>query len=356
MTSSLSVKGRIGFPFDEAPEPGEVVEITEHILWMRLPLPMALDHVNVYCLRDDDGWTVVDTGIYSGKTRSIWERAIRGPLADAPIKRVLATHHHPDHIGLAGWMQRELGAELITSRTAWLFARMLTLDEQDSPLPETQSFWRAAGMPEPELERRANQRPFNFADTVSPLPLGFRSLKDLDVLHLGGRDWTVRLGHGHAPDHLVLFSDDGRYVLAGDHYLATISPNLGVYATEPLADPVSDWLVSHRALLPLLGDDQLALPGHGLPFDGLPFRAAQLIENHVSALDRLERFLTIPNTAVASFKTIFKREIGEGEYTLALVEAMAHCLALWHSGRATREIHEDGRWVFKAKEARHGEG
>ncbi|MEL7460478.1 MAG: MBL fold metallo-hydrolase [Pseudomonadota bacterium] len=345
----------MSFPFAAPPGPGEAIEIAKGILWMRLPLPMALDHINVYAFADTDGWTIVDTGLGSKTTRVMWESLIKGPLAGAPVVRVLVTHHHPDHIGNAGWFQSR-GAELMTTRTAWLFARMLTLDEQDRPLPETTAFWRAAGMAEDMLTQRAGERPFNFADCVTAMPLGFTRMIAGSVVQLGGRDWTVRLGQGHAPDHLVLFSNDGQFVLAGDHYLPTISPNLGVYATEPTADPVADWLDSHRALQVHLTDAQLALPGHGLPFRGLPFRAEQLIENHVSALNRVEAFLTTPRTAVDCFQTLFKREIGPGEYTLALVEAMAHCLALWHGGRATRHVTDGGRWLFETKEAANAQG
>lgn len=335
-------------PFPDPPEPGAAIAIDDRLLWMRLPVPMRPDHVNLYALRDDDGWTVVDTGISTRKTRALWEDILAGPLSGAPLRRVLLTHHHPDHVGLAGWLQSEKGAELVAPRTAWLFARMLMLDEQDRPPTQTLAFWRAAGMPADEIDRRAGMRPFNYADAVWPMPLGFTGLAEGARIEMGGQGWQVRFGHGHAPDHAVLFSEDGRFVLAGDHYLRTISPNLGVYATEPEANPVADWIDSHRALLPLLTDDQLALPGHGLPFTGLPARAGQLIENHVSALDRLEAFLAEPRTSVDAFATLYKRNIGEGEYTLALVEAVAHCNALWHAGRATRTMGSDGVWRWQA--------
>ncbi|MEM9709575.1 MAG: MBL fold metallo-hydrolase [Pseudomonadota bacterium] len=342
--------GGLETPFSEPPALGEAVQIAPDLMWMRLPLPMALDHVNVYALRDPDGWTIVDTGIDTRKGRAIWEGILDGPLAGAPLRRVLVTHHHPDHIGLAGWMQKTHGAELLTTRTAWLFARMLQLDEQPVPSEEAIDYWRRAGMAAEEIEERKAERPFNFADTVAALPLGFTRLRDGQGICLGGRDWTVRFGQGHAPDHAVLFADDGSMVLAGDHYLPTISPNLGVYATEPEADPVAEWLESHRSLEPYLTDGQIALPGHGLPFRGLPARARALIANHIGALDRLEAHLSEPRTALECFQTIYKREIGRGEFILALVEAMAHCLALWHSGRATRTLRDDGAWLWQAKE------
>ncbi|MDM7255921.1 MAG: MBL fold metallo-hydrolase, partial [Paracoccus sp. (in: a-proteobacteria)] len=151
------------------PAEGEAVELAPGCLWMRLPLPMALDHVNVYAFAEDAGWTIIDTGLDTRRARAIWERLLAGPLAGRPVVRVIATHHHPDHIGLAGWFQAR-GAALWTSRTAWLMARMRVLDDHDRPMPQTLAFWRRAGMPAELLEKRANERPFNFADTVHPLP------------------------------------------------------------------------------------------------------------------------------------------------------------------------------------------
>ena len=339
----------IRYPFDTPPDHGEAAEIAEGVLWFRLPLPMALDHVNVYALDDGDGWTVIDTGFDTKKSRAIWETILAGPLGGKPVRRVLVTHHHPDHIGLAGWLQSDHGAELVTTRTAWLFARMLALDVEDRPTPEALAFWTAAGMPADMRAARMSARPFNFADILAPLPLGFTRIREDDRIDAGGRRWHVRFGHGHAPDHATLWSEDDNLVIGGDQLLPSISPNLGVYPTEPEADPVRDWLDACRALQPHAREDQLVLPGHKLPFTGLPSRLDQLIENHIGALARLETHLAEPRTAVDCFLPVFKRQIGEGEYTLALVEAVAHCLHLWHAGRATRTRRDDGAWLWQAK-------
>jgi glyoxylase-like metal-dependent hydrolase (beta-lactamase superfamily II) len=343
---SAAMSGRIHVPFDTAPTEGEAVEVAPGVLWMRLPLPMALDHVNVYALDDGDGWTLIDTGLHSNRSKRIWARLLTGPLAGKPVRRVVATHHHPDHIGMAGWFQNEHGAELITTRTAWLFARMLHLDLQEAPSGEVIAYWKSAGMPMDVLTPRLSERPFNFADTVAPMPLGFTRIIDGDTLIMGGRRWRTRIGHGHAPEHATFWCEDDNLILGGDQLLPSISPNLGVYATEPEADPVADWLQSCRAFVPLAHDDHFVLPGHKLPFTGLPKRLAQLIENHIGALARLEDTLESPKTAVECFKPIFKRDITDGEYGLALVEAMAHCLHLWHAGRVTRTLRDDGAWLW----------
>ncbi len=338
----------IRYPHDEPPRPGEAIEVAEGVLWLRLPLPMALDHVNVFALDDGDSWTLIDTAIGTPRAKAAMEAALAGPLGGKPVRRVLVTHHHPDHIGLAGWFM-EQRAELLTTRTAYLMARMLALDVQERPVPEALAFYRSAGASPKVMEQRARERPFNFADVIAPLPLGFTRIQDGDRLLMGGRNWTVRVGHGHAPEHATLWSEDDALVLGGDQLLPSISPNLGVYPTEPEADPVADWLASCRAFQPLAREDHFVLPGHKLPFYGLPTRLEQLIENHVSALDRLEAFLATPATAGDTFLPIFKREIGPGEYGLALVEAFAHCQHLWKVGRATRTRREDGAFLYAQK-------
>lgn len=339
------------YPVETPPEHGAVIPMAEGILWIRLPLPMALDHVNCFALDDGDSWTIVDTGFDSTKTRAIWQALLNGPLSGKPVRRVIVTHHHPDHIGLAGWFQTEHGAELITTRTSWLMARMLTLDVHLTPTTETLAYWRSAGMDAQTYDDRRATRPFNFADVVSPLPLGFRRIKEGDTLRAAGRDWSVRIGNGHAPEHATLWSTDGDVVIGGDQLLPSISPNLGVYATEPDADPVADWLESCEKLLPFATDRQLVLPGHKLPFTGLPVRMHQLIDNHHGALERLLEHLDTPLTAADCFAPLFKRKIGEGVYGLALVEAMAHVNHLHQLGLVERTRREDGAWLFQQKGA-----
>ena len=331
----------IRYPFETPPAEGETLEVAPGIHWIRLPLPMKLDHVNCYALDDGDSWTVIDTGFASKRGRAIWQKLLDGPLARKPVGRVIVTHHHPDHVGLAAWFI-EHGAELWMPRTPWLMARMLTLDEQPGYPPETIQFYKRAGMDAKILEQRLTERPFNFADCVQPLPLGYRRLVEGEDITMAGRDWTVRMGDGHAPEHATFWSED--VVIGGDQLLPSISANLGVYPTEPEADPVGDWLAACERLAPYATDRHLVLGGHKLPFTGLPKRMQQYAENHHSALRRLRAHLTEPRTAGQCFMPLFKREIGAGEYGLALVEAVAHLNHLYHLGEVIREEGEDGAY------------
>ena len=337
----------INYPYETPPAECEAIEVAPGVLWMRLPLPMALDHVNVYALDDGDGWTVIDTGFASKRGRAIWNALLDGPLGGKPVNRVIVTHHHPDHVGLAGWFVTK-GAALHMPRTAWLMARMLTLDVQEAYPPETVTFYKRAGMDPDVLAKRQSERPFNFADCVVPIPLGFHRLIEGGTITMGARIWDIRMGNGHAPEHATFWSRNDNLVIGGDQLLPSISPNLGVYPTEPEADPVADWLEACERLLPFARHDQLVLGGHKLPFTGLPMRLAQMIENHHSALKRLVDFLTEPYTAGQCFPPLFKRKIGEGEYGLALVEAVAHVNHLYQLGLVNRQLNEDGAWVYQA--------
>ncbi len=338
----------IRFPHETPPAPGEAIEVAPGILWMRLPLPMALDHVNVYALDDGDGWTIIDTGFSTKRAKAEWQALLDGPMQGRKVRRVVVTHHHPDHVGLAGWFQTEHGAELVTTRTTWLFARMLVLDVHTQPVPETVAYWRSAGVDEAEIARRMTERPFNFCDIVEAMPLGFTRIVEGDTLTMGGRRWAVRIGNGHAPEHATFWSLDDDLVIGGDQLLPGISANLGVYATEPDSDPVGEWIESCNRFADFAEDRHFVLPGHKLPFTGLPLRLRQMVDNHTGALDRLHRHLAEPKTASQCFLPLFKRELTGSDAGMGLVEAVAHLNRLLIEGRASRRRDANGAWLWQA--------
>lgn len=336
------------FPWPEPPAPGEAIEIAQGVLWFALPLPMALKWVNVIALDDGDSWTIVDTGSWTPDGKSAWEAMLAAPLSGKPIGRVIITHHHPDHVGMLGWLMKKQGAEHWASRTSYLLTRMLVLDEETEPSQAAINYWVAAGMDQERLNKRKADRPFNFADIVHPVPVGHMRIQQGDVIRAGGRDWDIHMGNGHAPEHVTMWSRDDNLVIAGDQVLPTISPNVGVQPAEPEADPLAEWLEACERLAKLARPDHLVLGGHKLPFTGLPRRMTQLIENHHSCLDRLLDHIKEPKTAVECFPPLFKRTIVDEIYGLAMVEAYAHLTHLHKIGRASRTRRDDGAYLWQA--------
>ncbi|MEO8240757.1 MAG: MBL fold metallo-hydrolase [bacterium] len=335
------------YPFPDAPAEYQTIVVAPGVHWLRMPLPMALNHVNCYALDEGDGWTLVDTGMANKHSKALWQALLAVPLRGKPVTRLIVTHHHPDHIGLAGWFQDQ-GVELLTTRTAWLFARMLTLDEQRLPSPEALLFYQRAGMEPDQRAAKALERPFNFSDVVSRLPLGLTRIDEGDVITAGGRRWLVRLGQGHAPDHAMMWSLDDNLIIGADQLLPTISANIGVYPTEPEADPLTEWLDTTRALMPFARDDHFVLPGHKLPYTGLPQRLQEMIDDHESALTGLLAHLHQTRRATECFPVLFKRPIDGSNFGMALAESIAHLNCLLQRGAVTRHLSSDGAWLWHA--------
>ena len=237
------------FPHPDPPAKGETIEVAPGILWARLPLPMALDHVNVYLLDGEDGWTIIDTGMKTREGRECWDALLAGPLAGKPIKQILVTHHHPDHIGLAGWLAEKVGAPLVTTRTAFLYAKMLQLDGWDELPADAVRYYEQAGFGPVEMERAQNRASFGFfkgmCAATARLPSG--CLK-MTCCRLAGADWCIVIGHGHAPEHAMLWCESDGILISGDQVLPRITSNIGVYPTEPEGDPLGEWLDSLRPI------------------------------------------------------------------------------------------------------------
>ena len=330
-----------------APEAGEVIDLAEGIGWTRSPVPGSLNHINLWLLDDDDGTcpgprsgvAIVDSGLDIPPAREAWEALFAGPLAGRTVTRIIVTHFHPDHLGLAGWLAERFGVRLWMTRGEWLFARMLTSDVRDTPPKEAFAYWRAAGWSEERIAAEADKGWGRFASVVSPVPLSHIRLQEGDRIRAGARLWRVVIGSGHSPEHACLVDDEGKLMIAGDQVLPRITSNVSLSLSEPEADPLGEWLAS-IARLRELPDDLLVLPSHGEPFTGLHARLDALAEGHRGRLDALHDFLAEPRRGVDCFGILFGREIGDGSYGLATGEAMAHLRRLEVEGRAAREVRD----------------
>jgi glyoxylase-like metal-dependent hydrolase (beta-lactamase superfamily II) len=334
---------------DFAPAIGEVTRVGDGISWARIPMPGSLGHINTWLLDDgDDGIAIVDTGIQLGLCHDAWEALFANGLAGKHITRVICTHLHPDHIGLAGWLCEKFNVALWMTRGEWLTARMLTMDTGDASLAAYAVQQRSNGWDESEIAASLAKGWGKFFNKmVSPMPASYRRLQQGDVLDLGAHQWTIVVGSGHSPEHACLLNARAGVMISGDQILPRISSNVSVTMNEPEGDPLGDWLNSIDRLLEL-PDTLLICPAHGEPFYGLHNRLRALRDEHLSRLDSLAISLSNPKRAVDCFPLLFNRKIGPENRELATGEAQAHLRRLHRDGRARREMVDGVYWYHTA--------
>ena len=317
------------FPFPAPPKSGEVIEVRPGIFWARLALPFRLDHVNIYFIEDGDGLALIDTGIDNATSRAAWDALLGGPLAGRKLTRIIATHFHPDHIGLAGWLCERFDLSLAMSQTEYLIALNIRLDPQGLRSEPYRGFYRSHGLSEEATEILLGHG-LNYLRMVSAPPRIFLRLIAEDRIAIGGREFEVMTGAGHSPEQVILYSAEDNLVLSGDQILAKISPNVSVEAMEPDGDPLGLYLRSLEKLKATLPDDILVLPGHNLPFVGLRTRADELVAHHEArCFAILEACRVKPQTVADLVPVIFGRKIDDPhQLVFAFGEALAHVNAM----------------------------
>lgn len=327
------------YPFPKPPELGQPQQVADGVYWLRMPLPFKLDHINLWALEEKDGWTIVDTGLATDTTTELWDSIIS--QLNAPIKRVIGTHMHPDHIGLAAWLCRRSDAELWMSRTEYMYCRILLEDSNQQAPDVAIQFYRAAGFNEEQLNYY--QSKFGaFGSMIRGMPNSYHRLRDGDDFIINHRQWQVIIGEGHSPEHVCLHCPELDVFIAGDQLLPTISSNVSVWPIEPHSNPLEDWIASCKKLQSQLHDNTLVLPSHGLPFTGANARLHTLIEEHERDLQAIYEHCVEPKRVVDIFPLIFKSRITHATLVLATGESYAHLNCLVNRGMIIMEKDEQG--------------
>lgn len=324
----------------EAPEFGCLVELRPGVFWLRLPLPFRLDHVNLYLLEDRDGFAIVDTGLANDVSRDIWRAILRDALGGKRVTAVISTHHHPDHIGLAGWLCRQYDAPLITSQSSYLGALTMVLNPDAFDGEDYRRIFADHGLGASGIARMSSQGR-TYADMVEPPPATFRRLTDGDSLDIGGRVFEVLTGNGHAPEQVMLFCRDERLFLAGDQVIQTITPNISVSPMDPHGDPLDHYMRSLRRIGDRIPSDAIVLPGHQLPFVGLPARCHETIAHHEKRCEKIALACSQRPQCIADLvPVLFSRPLDEEHFYLAFSETHAHVNCLLHRGllRVDRDL------------------
>ncbi|HQR02809.1 MAG: MBL fold metallo-hydrolase [Proteobacteria bacterium] len=327
----------------QPPRPeGELIEIVPGILWLRMPLPMALNHINLYLVRNDEGWMIVDTGLDTTETRNLWDSILAG--LDAPVNALLCTHNHNDHCGLAGWLTGKLHVPFYMSRASFLSLRGWNRAPDNIPW-EHLAYYHRLGMDEATVENIfAKLRNMLFLHAP---PAAYQRLTEGKVVRIGADRWRVILGDGHAPEHASLYCEERGILLCGDQLLGRITPNVTVYPMEPEENPLKCWLHSLQRFEDLPADT-LVLPAHEMPFKEPARRARELREHHWRMLERTRGLCETggPQSATALMKELFPRRKGPVDDLLAVGETMAHLVYLVEAGQLRRTPDAGGVELF----------
>lgn len=348
-----ALEHQLDYPFaDTLPEPGHVFEVAPGVKWLRMPLPFVLDHINLWLLRDEiggqPGWTVVDCGITDETIKARWEAVFESQLEGLPVLRVIVTHCHPDHIGLAHWLcaggdKARWDVRLWATHGEYMQARVMAAGDGSNAGGEgaARHFARHGLADETALDKLRNRRDY-YSKLVPALPSQYRRLREADTVRIGGRDWRVVTGYGHSPEHCALYCESIGTLISGDMVLPRISTNVSVFDMEPESNPLGLYLDS-LGRYETLPEDTLVLPSHGKPFRGVRTRIAQLRAHHDARLaEVMAACERAPQSAADIVPIMFKRELDIHQTTFAMGEALAHLHLLWLAGKLQRATDANG--------------
>jgi glyoxylase-like metal-dependent hydrolase (beta-lactamase superfamily II) len=330
------LESQLAYPFgDTIPAPGAVHDIAPGLRWLRMPLPFALDHINLWLLDDESagkqGYALVDCGASTDATRAAWEELIAGTMDNKPLHRVFATHCHPDHVGLSGWLCERFQAPFWTSAAEFGFARMMAAALPGVDGPSAIPHFQRHGLVDPGMLEQMQGRRNYYPSLVPAVPAAYTRLQDGQRVTIGGREWRVITGFGHSPEHVSLYAEEGRLLISGDMVLPRISTNVSVFAVEPEGNPLAQYLASLDKFADL-PEDTLVLPSHGKPFRGLHLRIAQLRAHHNARLEEVRAACSVPRSAVDIVPLMFRRQLDAHQLSFAVGEALAHLHMLWYAG------------------------
>ncbi len=337
---------QLSFPFARPPEYGTPLEVVPGIYWLRMPLPFALDHINLWLLRDGHGWTIVDTGIGSDSTRGHWENVFGTLFEDGFVTQLIVTHHHPDHAGNADWLAQRWGVPVMMTGGEFLAAHVLHASIGGWDRTRGIELYAQHGVDAAMVERQ-RARGNGYPKLVPSLPGSFVRLVDGDEISINDHFWRVIVGHGHTMEHAALYCADLGILISGDQVLPRITTNVSVWPDQPEADPLKRFVDSMSRYEPLPADT-LVLPSHDRVFRGLHARLAMLRSHHAQRLEEVRSACSQARTAAEIVPVLFKRELDDHQFMFAIGETLAHLNLLWHRGALQRIADAEGQYQFIA--------
>ena len=340
-----NMESKVDYIFgDKLPIPLEPIEVAEGILWFRLPMPIALDHINIYLLDDGDSWVLIDTGLADTKSIEIWTNILKKYLSKRPIQKIIGTHFHPDHVGLAGWLIERTDAEFWMTQIEWLSARQAYLTVDSGASQAMSAFYKKANL-KPDLIKIYEDIGNDYRSMVTPIPLDYERIEQSTSFKIGDRVWKPVFGSGHSPDHVSFYCEKDRIMLGGDMLLPRITPIIAVWWQEPNADPLKGYM-EFLETLGSIGSDALILPAHNRPYKELQTRVADLIFHHNERLEITYEACKNENSANSIMQKLFTRKLDPFQTRFAIGETIAHINNLIKKGTLKRRLDDDGVYFY----------
>jgi glyoxylase-like metal-dependent hydrolase (beta-lactamase superfamily II) len=313
----------LSYPFAALPPEGEAAEVADGILWLSTPLPFAgLKQINLWLLRDGDGWCMIDCGYGYTPARAAIEAVWRQALGGGKVTRLVITHFHPDHAGNSAWISARWGVRPLMTQGEWFAANLALRDRYEDSVAARVAFFREHGLDEARIAMFAAGAQL-YSSGVE-LPPAFTRIRDGDEIAIGGDRWAVVTGEGHSPEHAALYCEARKILISGDQILPTITTNISVWPTEPDADPLGLFLASGRRFAARVAADALVLPSHRRPFRNVRARLAQLAEHHRQRLALILATSARETTAADLIEVLFQRALDGHQMGFAMGEAIAH--------------------------------
>jgi len=334
----------IEYLFSSTPDAGTWMKAYEGIYWLRLPLPLALDHINLWLLDEGDSWTLIDTGPSFRETREAWKGLFSTLIKEKPVNRLVVTHYHPDHIGLLKWLCDQWHPKVYLSGPTYDHARRMFSPESSGSSETLQNLARAHDAPNPEFFTGFLSGGM-YRRIVSGTVEQVHYLDDAGEITMGGKKWRMILSNGHARGHISFYCEADGLLISGDQVLPRITSNVSLFEADPNANPLEEYL-SSLVRIGRLPETTEVLPSHGRIFRGLQYRISEIEESHK---ERNSKILSICKEQVSTrvlIDKIFERKLDDLNWMLAFGETLAHIRYLEKQGRL-RSFQDDGRYYYQ---------
>ena len=300
----------------------------DEVTQLKVPLPFRLNHINCYLVQGIRGLVLIDTGLNTDVSKSVWRDFLESQYLTQPIVAIVLTHLHPDHIGMSHWLQNELDIPVYLAAADIAMVRSLWCADSDSSKKAFSAHWGQFGLPV-DMFNQLVERRASYKGLVHDLPRELSVLDEGIVDTLLGPDWSMVRVPGHSAGHVCLYHSPTRDMLTGDHVLPRITPNISLHV-EGSRNPLHDYIQS----LYLIREYDCAryFPAHGAVGNDLCERALEIIQHHDEKCQKILANTGSAETVFEFMPLLFDKVIPAHQWMFAYGETAAHLVYMAQQG------------------------